>query len=61
MTMAGKLVKVPDLLRDWPWQRHLNKSYDQAKAASFEWFTSFKAFDAKSQDAFDRCDFGADI
>lgn len=48
MTMAGKLVKVPDLLRDWPWQRHLNKSYDQAKAASFEWFTSFKAFDAKS-------------
>lgn len=59
--MAGELVKAPDLLRAWPWQRHLNKNYDQAKAASLEWFTSFKAFDAKSQDAFDRCDFGADM
>lgn len=59
--MAGELVQVPDLLQDWPWKRHLNKNYEQAKAASLEWFTSFKAFDVKSQDAFNRCDFGADI
>ena len=58
LTMAGELVKVPDLLRAWSWQRHLNKNHDEAKAASLEWFASFKAFDAKSQDAFDRCDFG---
>ena len=58
--MTGELVKVPDLLRAWPWERHLNKNYDAAKAASLKWFTSFKAFDDKSQDAFDRCDFGTD-
>jgi len=56
--MGGELVKVPDLLRAWPWQRHLNDHYEEAKAASLAWVTSFRAFDAKSQDAFDRCDFG---
>lgn len=55
----GNLVKVPDLLRAWPWQRHLNEHYEEAKAASLAWVASFRAFDAKSQDAFDRCDFGS--
>ncbi|KAK1757049.1 terpenoid synthase [Echria macrotheca] len=55
--MAGVLVKVPDLLRAWPWQRHLGEHYDEVKAQSVEWFVGFGAFDAKSQDAFDRCEF----
>ncbi|KAK0707897.1 terpenoid synthase [Lasiosphaeris hirsuta] len=55
--MAGELVNVPDLLRAWPWERNLNEHYEEAKAASLEWFTGFQAFDPKSQDAFNRCDF----
>ncbi|KAK5651017.1 hypothetical protein OQA88_2098 [Cercophora sp. LCS_1] len=55
--MAGEMVVVPDLLRAWPWERQLNKHYEEVKAADLEWFTGFRAFDAKSQDAFDRCDF----
>ncbi|KAK4445273.1 terpenoid synthase [Podospora aff. communis PSN243] len=55
--MAGELVTVPDFLRDWPWKRSLNKHYEEAKAASLEWFQGFRAFDPKSEDAFNRCDF----
>ncbi|KAK0721855.1 terpenoid synthase [Lasiosphaeria miniovina] len=47
----------PRPLRCWPWQRHLSQHYQVAKAASREWFTGFQAFDPKSQDAFNRCDF----
>ena len=50
---------MPDILRAWPWQCHLQKHYDEAKAQSLAWCTGFGAFDAKSQDAFDRCNFGA--
>jgi Delta6-protoilludene synthase len=56
--MAGELVTVPDFLRDWPWERRLNKHYEEAKAASLEWFQGFRAFDPESEDAFNRCDFG---
>ncbi|KAK5652877.1 hypothetical protein OQA88_9543 [Cercophora sp. LCS_1] len=55
--MAGELVKVPDLLRNWPWGRRLNSHYEQARTESLAWFTRFRAFDPNSQDAFDRCDF----
>ncbi|KAK0624077.1 terpenoid synthase [Immersiella caudata] len=55
--MAGKSVKVPDFLRNWPWKRQLSKHYEEAKAESVEWVDGFRAFDPESQDAFNRCDF----
>jgi Delta6-protoilludene synthase len=57
-TMAAVKVKLPDFLDTWPWQRELNPHYEVAKREANEWAHSFGFFDAKSQDAFDRCEFG---
>ncbi len=56
--MAAEKVKLPDFIEGWPYPRHLNQHYEAAKAESREWSQNFQPFDAKSQDAFDRCDFG---
>ncbi|THH12036.1 hypothetical protein EW146_g7845 [Bondarzewia mesenterica] len=50
--------RLADLLADWPWSRSLNPLYEEVKAESSAWVASFKPFNAKAQDAFDRCDFG---
>ncbi|THH04989.1 hypothetical protein EW146_g10021 [Bondarzewia mesenterica] len=46
-----------DVLANWPWPRSLNPLYEEVKAESSAWVASFKPFNAKAQDAFDRCDF----
>jgi len=56
--MAAVKVKLPDFVETWPWQRELNPHYEEAKREANEWAHSFGFFDAKSQDAFDRCEFG---
>lgn len=56
--MAAQKVKIPDLFRAWRWPRHLNKYYSEVRAESNQWIHTFGFFDDKSQDAFDRCDFG---
>jgi len=48
---------IPDTLAKWPWPRHLNPHYEEAKKESQEWASSFKAFNPKAQHAFNRCDF----
>jgi hypothetical protein len=55
--MAAVKVKLPDFIDSWPWQRELNPHYEDAKRAANTWAHGFGFFDAKSQDAFDRCDF----
>ncbi|KAK4185224.1 terpenoid synthase [Podospora australis] len=55
--MAGTLVKVPDMLREWPYPRRLNPHYEQVKAEGLAWINQFRLFDPESQDAFNRCDF----
>jgi hypothetical protein len=49
--------RIPDTLKSWPWPRRLNPNYTLCKAESATWCESFKAFDSKGQDAFNRCDF----
>ncbi|THU96145.1 terpenoid synthase [Dendrothele bispora CBS 962.96] len=60
--MIPKIQKVdrfyiPDTLVNWPWPRHLNRAYEEQKALSSAWLRSLKAFDEKSQKAFDLCNF----
>ncbi|KJA22852.1 hypothetical protein HYPSUDRAFT_138665 [Hypholoma sublateritium FD-334 SS-4] len=50
-------VTLPDTLRFWPWQRHINPHYSACKKASSEWCESFKAFSPQAQRAFNKCDF----
>ncbi|KAK7688467.1 Delta(6)-protoilludene synthase [Cerrena zonata] len=49
--------RIPDTLRSWPWQRHLNPHYAICKSESAAWCESFHAFSPKAQHAFNRCDF----
>ncbi|KAK4215799.1 terpenoid synthase, partial [Rhypophila decipiens] len=49
-------VKIPDFLAGSPWKRVLNPHYETVKAETDAWIESFDLFkDAKSQDAFERC------
>ncbi len=49
---------LPDLFAQWPWPRVLNQHYEEIKPEFDEWVRGFEALDAKSQSAFDRCNFG---
>jgi hypothetical protein len=49
--------RLPDPISLWPWPRTLNRYYQEAKVESDEWLHSFEVLDAKSQRAFDFCDF----
>ncbi|KAF9038910.1 terpenoid synthase [Hymenopellis radicata] len=56
--MSDEVVfHLPDTLRNWPWPRHINPFYEEAKKESKEWCEGFKAFSPKAQKAFNRCDF----
>ncbi|KAK7691175.1 hypothetical protein QCA50_006278 [Cerrena zonata] len=56
-TFTATELCIPDVLRNWPWQRSINPYYDVCKAESAAWCESFKAFSPKAQDKFNRCDF----
>ncbi|KAK3337682.1 isoprenoid synthase domain-containing protein [Cercophora scortea] len=53
--MSAEIIRIPDFLRDWPWQRSINPLYEQVRADSEAWVRSFGLFTPKSQAAFDRC------
>lgn len=50
---------LPETLADYPWPRHLNPHYNDVAPESSRWTESFRAFDAKAQKSFNRCDFGS--
>lgn len=47
--------RIPDVLKNWPWPRHLNPHYPEAKAASEAWAHNFNAFSSKAQSAAAAC------
>jgi hypothetical protein len=51
-------ITLPDLLAEWPFEATLNPYHKTVPSASSEWIESFHAFDARAQDAFNRCKFG---
>ncbi|KZT23360.1 terpenoid synthase [Neolentinus lepideus HHB14362 ss-1] len=53
-----KMLYLPETMSNWPWPRAINPRYEEVSAQSNAWFHSFKAFTQRSQDAFDKCDFG---
>ncbi|KAK7448143.1 hypothetical protein VKT23_013902 [Stygiomarasmius scandens] len=48
---------LPDLLDNWPFDHNPNPN-DDIVQQSAKWTESYDAFDAKAQDAFNRCNFG---
>ena len=56
--MSQHLYRIPDVLQDWPWTRHLNPHFEEGKRASEAWLETFKPFTLRGQMAFDKCDFG---
>ncbi|KIN06849.1 hypothetical protein OIDMADRAFT_107833 [Oidiodendron maius Zn] len=57
MSESAKTLYLPDTLLNWPWPRRINEKYGEVSAESSAWCRSFKAFNQRSQEAFDRCDF----
>ncbi|CAA7262204.1 unnamed protein product [Cyclocybe aegerita] len=51
--MSEQQYTLPDLLQNWPWNRHLSPYYEEAKRESSAWVESFKPFDQDGQRAFD--------
>ncbi|KAJ7238782.1 putative terpene cyclase [Mycena haematopus] len=49
--------RLPDMLSNWPWPRHLNPHYEVCKEESAAWLEMFHAFSPKAQKAFNLCDF----
>jgi hypothetical protein len=49
--------RLPDMLSNWPWPRHLNPHYDVCKEESVAWLETFHAFSPKAQQGFNLCDF----
>jgi hypothetical protein len=54
--MAEIQFRIPDLLRNWPWERRLSPYYVDAKRESSAWVESFHPFDQRGQKAFNACD-----
>ncbi|KAJ7110784.1 isoprenoid synthase domain-containing protein [Mycena crocata] len=52
------MLYLPETMAKWPWPRAINPHYKEVSAESNAWFYAFKPFNAKSQYAFDKCDFG---
>ncbi|KAF9560259.1 terpenoid synthase [Agrocybe pediades] len=52
-----KMHYLPRTMDNWPWPRAINPYYKDISAQSDAWFHGFKAFNEKSQRAFDMCDF----
>ncbi|KAK7691180.1 hypothetical protein QCA50_006283 [Cerrena zonata] len=55
--VTATTLHIPDILRNWPWQRMLSPYYAVCKAESAAWCDSFNAFSPKAQAKFNRCDF----
>ena len=53
-----RMLYLPETMAKWPWPRAINPHYEEVSAKSNAWFHGFKAFTARSQHAFDKCDFG---
>jgi len=49
---------LPDLLANWPFKRTINQAFSTVAPISAEWIEDFKAFDAKTQRSFNKCNFG---
>ncbi|KAI0331578.1 terpenoid synthase [Cubamyces sp. BRFM 1775] len=56
-THSQILLRLPDTLHTWPWQRHINRHHATVSAASAAWIESFRVFSPKVQGAFNRCNF----
>ena len=52
-----RFLPIPGMLAGWPWQRRINPLYEEVAAEGNAWVWSFSPFNAKSQHAFERCDF----
>ncbi|KAG1902522.1 terpenoid synthase [Suillus fuscotomentosus] len=59
MDTRPKTIYLPDTMVNWPWPRTINPHYEDVKAEVDASFRDFKALSPKSQEAFDKCDFGA--
>jgi len=49
---------IPNVVATWPWPRRLNQHHVEVIAESAAWIASFKAFNPKAQESFDRCRYG---
>ena len=49
---------IPNVVATWPWPRRLNQHHVEVIAESAAWIASFKAFNPKTQESFDRCRYG---
>ncbi|PAV19433.1 terpenoid synthase [Pyrrhoderma noxium] len=49
-------IRLPYIMSKWPWSRQLNPYYEFVKPESEKWTHDLKAFNEKSQYAFDKCD-----
>ena len=56
--MSTKTYRIPNVLQDWPWQRHVNVNLSEGSEESTKWLESFKPFTPKGQAAFNACNFG---
>ncbi len=48
---------MPDLLRNFPWNKGLNKHYTEAKAESDAWLESLRPFSSKGHQIYNGWDF----
>ncbi|KAF7317857.1 Terpene cyclase [Mycena kentingensis (nom. inval.)] len=51
------LLRIPETLRNWPWQRRINPHFEECKRESQTWFDAFHAYSPKKQESINRCDF----
>lgn len=52
-----RILRIPNTLAHWRWPRAINPNYEICKVESAAWAESFRAFNSKAQQAFNRCDF----
>ncbi|KAF5335276.1 hypothetical protein D9758_016241 [Tetrapyrgos nigripes] len=57
MAASPETFTLPDLLENWPFD-HTPNPHDEIVRESAEWTESYKAFNEKAQEAFNRCNFG---
>ncbi|KAH7929156.1 terpenoid synthase [Leucogyrophana mollusca] len=50
--------RVPDIQASWPWPRTLSSHYEEAWAASRDWFLSFNLFSPKEKQVYEDCHIG---
>jgi poly-gamma-glutamate capsule biosynthesis protein CapA/YwtB (metallophosphatase superfamily) len=50
------VIKLPDILANWPWSRAINPNYAICRTESQVWSSKFKVFSSNAQRAFDLCD-----